>query len=288
MHINFNVNVFIMIKKVIHLADIHIPNLEEKRPYSEMLKVALAHIYKYVKESGCTTDEIRFVLAGDLYHNKIKTSNEAKATFHEFLNFLNAMGVVILFAGNHDLLEGNRDREDSISPTFKISNVYPNIKYLDKDLNYKSGYVVDDGIVWVLYSIHDKFRKPDIESLRSKYPDYKFIGLYHGEINGAVTDIGRTMEGGINTDDFSVCDCVMAGHIHKYQEIKRNGVPIVYAGSLFQQDSGENVSGHGFVAWDLETMSHTLHEIPNDYRIFHYQISSYEDIKNDNERLINP
>lgn len=276
-----------MIKHVIHLADIHIPNLEDKRPYSEMLKVAMAHIYQHIKTLGCTKEEIRIVLAGDLYHNKIKTSNEAKAMFHEMLNFLNAMGTVILFAGNHDLLEGNRDREDSISPTFKIANVYPNVKYLDRTLEYKSGYVVDDGVIWVLYSIHDKFRKPDIEGLRTKYPDYKFIGLYHGEINGAVTDVGHTMEGGISTDDFSVCDCVMAGHIHKHQEIKRNGVPIVYAGSLFQQDSGENVTGHGFVHWNLEDMTYKHHEIPNNYRIFYYQISSYDDVKNDEERLVN-
>lgn len=280
-----------MVKKVIHIADIHIPNLEDKRPYGEMLKVALAYLYKHIKNMPESKEEIRIVLAGDLYHNKIKTSNEAKMMFHDMLNILNALGIeIILLAGNHDLLEGNRDREDSISPTFKISNVYPNIKYLDKDLNYKSGYYKDDDgkVIWVLYSIHDRFRKPEIEELKNKYPEYKFIGLYHGEVTGATTDIGRTMEGGIDTNDFKICDCVMAGHIHKYQEIKRNGVPIVYAGSLFQQDSGENISRHGFVEWNLEEMTHTHYELPNDYRIFHFQIDSYDDVKNDAERLINP
>lgn len=275
-----------MIKNVFHIADIHIPNLEDsQRPFMEMLKVALAELYAKIKKYN--KDEVRIVLAGDIFHNKIKTSNEAKDIFHELLNFLNEMAQTIIIAGNHDLLENNRERKDSISPTFKIIGVYPNITYLDKKLDYRSGYLVDDGVIWVLYSIHDKFRKPDIENLREEYPNHKIIGLYHGEITGATTDIGRTMEGGINTDDFAECDCVMAGHIHRFQEIKRKGVPIVYAGSLFQKDGGENISKHGFLVWNLEDMTYKHHEVSNDYRIFRFQIGSYEDVENNVEKLLN-
>ena len=274
-----------MIKKVFHIADIHIPNLEDKRPYLEMLKVALAELYNEIRQYD--KDEIRIVLAGDIFHNKIKTSNEAKATFHELLNFLNEMGRTIIIAGNHDLLENNQEREDSITPTFKIRGAYPNVTYLDKKLNYQSGFLVDDGIIWVLYSIHDKFRKPILDGLREKYPDHRIIGLYHGEVTGATTDIGRTMEGGINTEDFSECDCVMAGHIHRFQEIKRHGVPIVYAGSLFQRDGGENLSKHGYVVWNMEDLTYKHKEVSNDYRIFRFQINSYEDVENDVEKLLN-
>ena len=74
---------------------------------------------------------------------------------------------------------------------------------------------------------------------------------------------------------------------HKFQEIKKNGVPIVYAGSLFQQDSGENTTGHGFVIWDIEKNKYTFHEVTNNYKIYKFKISSYDDIKEDNEKLIN-
>ena len=94
-------------------------------------------------------------------------------------------------------------------------------------------------------------------------------------------------ENGIDTNVFKECDCVMAGHIHKFQEIKKNGVPIVYAGSLFQQDSGENTTGHGFVIWDIEKNKYTFHEVTNNYKIYKFKISSYDDIKEDNEKLIN-
>ena len=226
-------------------------------------------------------------MCGDIFHQKIKTTNEAKRMFHEMLNYLNEMGQTLVFAGNHDMLENNTDRVDSITPTFEIDNVYPNITYADKELDYRSGIIEDENVVWVLYSMHDKFEAPDLSNIRSDYPEHKVIGLYHGEVVGAVTDLGRMSESGIDTKNFSECDCVMAGHIHKFQEIKKNGVPIVYSGSLFQQDAGENVSMHGFVVWDLETMKYRHISVENDYNIYKFSIGSYDDIKEDKEKLLN-
>lgn len=274
-----------MIKKIIQIADIHIPNSEEIRPYSEMIERFLAELYSEVKELD--KDEFRIVIVGDIFEQKIRTSNEATEIFHNMLNFLNAIGKTIIIAGNHDMLENNKDRRDSISPTFTIKNVYENITYLDKELDYKSGIIEDDNIIWVLYSMFENFKQPDMTLLRNEYPNSKIIGLYHGNIPGAVTDIGVQMENGIDTSLFKECDCVMAGHIHKHQEIKKNGVPIVYSGSLFQKDSGENITGHGFVIWDIENMTYKLHEVSNNYRICKFTLTDYEDIQNNEERLLN-
>lgn len=274
-----------MISTIYHIADLHIPNSEDNRPYMDMLKQALAELLKETKKLD--KHEFRIVLAGDIFHNKIRTTNEAKKMFHETLNYLNAIGKTIIIAGNHDMLENNHDRIDSISPTFDIKDVYPNITYADKVLDYKSGYIIDDNVIWVLYSIYDKYTKPNIDGLREKYPDYKIIGLYHGDIVGAVTDVGRMSENGVNTDIFKECDCVMAGHIHRMQEIKKNGVPIVYAGSLFQQNTGENTTGHGFLIWDLNKNKYKLHEVTNKYKMYKFKITSYDDIKEDTEKLLN-
>ena len=274
-----------MIKKIFHIADLHIPNTEDNRPYMEMIKQALAELLKETKklENG----EFRIVIVGDVFHNKIKTTNEAKKIFHETLNYLNAIGKTIIIAGNHDMLENNHDRIDSISPTFDIKDVYPNITYADKALDYKSGYIKDENVIWALYSMFDKFAKPNIDGLREQYPDCKIIGLYHGDIVGAVTDVGRMSENGIDTDVFKECDCVLAGHIHRQQEIKKNGVPIVYSGSLFQQNSDENTTGHGFLIWDLETMKYKHHEVTNNYKTYKFKITSYEDVSEDTEKLLN-
>ena len=274
-----------MISTIFHIADLHIPNSEDNRPYMEMLKQALAELLKETKKLN--KDEFRIVIVGDIFHNKIKTTNEAKKIFHETLNYLNAIGKTIIIAGNHDMLENNHDRIDSISPTFDIKDVYPNITYADKVLNYKSGYIKDDNIIWALYSMFDRFAKPNIDGLKEQYPDCKIIGLYHGDIVGAVTDVGRMSESGIDTNVFKECDCVMAGHIHRQQEIKKNGVPIVYAGSLFQQNGGENTTGHGFLIWDLDKMKYKHHEVTNKYKTYRFKITSYDDVAEDTEKLLN-
>lgn len=273
-----------MIKKVIQIADPHILNSEENKPYSIMMKKFLAELYDEIKDYE--REEVRVVIVGDIFESKIKASNEARCLFHEMCNFLNAIAIVIIVAGNHDMLVNNKDRYDSLSPTFDIANVYENITYADKILNYESGYIRDDNVIWALYSIHDNYNKPNIRDLE-KDENTRIIGLFHGDVVGAVTDSGRMSEKGVNFDDFEGCDCVMAGHIHKFQTIKKNGIPLVYAGSLFQHNVGENVSGHGFVIWDIEDMTYELHEVPNDYSVYKFQITSYEDIDNDIERLIN-
>lgn len=272
-----------MVKTIFHLADLHIPNDIKDRPYMDMIKQCLAELLKESKKYE--NDEIRIVLSGDIFHNKIRTSNEAKKMFHETLNYLNAIGKTIIIAGNHDLLENNHDRLDSISPTFDIKGVYNNIVYADKVLNYQSGYIKDDNIIWAVYSIYDKYASPNIEGLKDE--NTKVIGLYHGDVCGAVTDLGRKCDTGIDTNLFKDCDCVMAGHIHKYQELKKDGVPIVYSGSVFQQNAGENTTGHGFVIWNLEKMKHKLHEVQNNYKIYKFKITSYDDIAEDKEKLIN-
>lgn len=273
-----------MIKRVIHIADIHLPNDERNRPYSEMLKKFLKQVYDDVKDYK--QDEVRIVIVGDIFHNKIKTTNEARALFHIMLNFLNKISNVLIITGNHDMLENNKDRYDSLSPTFDIEGAYENVTYVDKILKYKSGYIIDDNIIWALYSMHDNFDKPNISNLEID-EQTKVIGLYHGEVIGAVTDIGRMSDKGVSGEYFDGCDCVMAGHIHKFQTIKKNGIPIVYSGSLFQQGQGENVSGHGYVIWDIENMSYSHCEVDNDYRTYKFQISSYDDVNNNTERILN-
>ena len=186
-----------MIEKILAIADIHIPNSEEKRPYNEMLKQAIAEIYKEVKD--LQKDKFRIIIAGDIFHNKIRISNEAIDTFHMMLNYLNAIGKTYIIAGNHDMLENNLDRLDSISPTFGIKDVYPNIVYLDRELDYHSGCYVDDNITFALYSIFEGFKRPsDLDDTIEEYRSNKVIGLYHGDINGSVTDMGRVSENGLH------------------------------------------------------------------------------------------
>lgn len=273
-----------MIKTIIQIADIHIPNDTSKRPYDKMLESFLKQLYNN-EIKGKNPDEIRIVICGDTFTNKIKTNNEAKAMFHMLLNYLNEMCRTYIIAGNHDMLENNHDRMDSLNPTFEIEGAYENIIYLDKYLDFKSGYVEDDNVVFALFSMHESFAPTNVE--HSQYPDKKIVGLYHGDVKGAVTDSGRMTDGGIDTSYFAECDCVMAGHIHKFQELKKEGVPIVYSGSVFQQAEDENTTGHGYVVWNVEDMTYRHVEVDNDYRIFKFKIDDYTAFSDDVEQLVN-
>lgn len=271
-----------MIKKIIHIADVHIPNSNEKRPYGEMLNVLVDEIEKAIGETE--RDSVRIAIAGDTFHNKIRTTNEAKSMFHAFLNRLNRTAKTIIIAGNHDMLENNNDRVDSIRPTFEIDAAYSNITYLDKELDFQSGTYEDENVVWALYSMYDKFRRPEFNSDELKLSGKRIIGLYHGELKGATTDLGAKFDSGIPISDFDGCDCVMCGHIHKHQTVEYK-IPVVYSGSTFQMDVGEKIEGHGFVVWDMEDMSYIHVEVPNDYRMLKFKISSYDDIANNLEEL---
>jgi DNA repair exonuclease SbcCD nuclease subunit len=83
----------------------------------------------------------------------------------------------------------------------------------------------------------------------------------------------------------------MAGHIHKRQEIKKNGVRVVYSSSIKQKDFGESISAHGFVLWDLEDHDEITYKYVNvtnpDGGYFRFDIKDIEDFANDDEELIN-
>jgi DNA repair exonuclease SbcCD nuclease subunit len=254
-----------MIKKIIHIGDVHIRNIKRHDEYTEQFIKFIDSCKEFASEYEY--NEVRIVIAGDLFHQKIQTSNEQTSLLSWLLRELQKVCPIVIVAGNHDFMESNSDRLDSITPIIKLMGL-ENVQYLDMNTNYKSNCVVDDNIVWCLYSIFDNYKKPDISIERVNHPDKKFIGLFHGAITGAKTDINFEFEHGISTDIFDDCDVVMCGDIHKRQELDRNGIKIVYPGSLIQQDKGEAVSSHGFLIWDVETMEYEEHDLPNEYGFY--------------------
>ena len=161
---------------------------------------------------------------------------------------------------------------------------------------YKSGIYNDDNIAWCLYSSFTGFNTPDIDvhkksmSASENKPEI-YVGVIHGDVNGAITTTNRVTENGLDPGIFDGCDFVIAGHIHKRQEIKKNGVPIVYCSSIRQRDMGESINGHGFVLWDVEDaedIEYKYVDIPNpDGGFYKFVVNDISDIENDKEELLN-
>lgn len=273
-----------MVKKIIAISDIHIRNLRRNEEYQEKLQKLLDKLTEFVADYD--KDELRIVIAGDLLHNKIDISPEAYLMCSWLLKKLGEIAKTIVIAGNHDMSR-NEQRLDPLTTIFSMAN--PNdAYYLDYELDYKSGCMEDDNITWCLFSSFDDFTRPEIDEYRVQNPDSKYVGLFHGVLKGSKTDAGYQSENGFNTSYFDGLDFCIMGHIHKRQCEKYNGIPLVYCGSLIQQDFGENLSNHGFIIWDLETEEYEEVNFTDDrYGFYIFTINSEEDIKEDKEELIN-
>lgn len=273
-----------MIKKVIHLADIHIrpyQRLEEYTSKLNDLKEKISEIVKPYKK-----EEVKIVISGDIVHSKNTISNELIAFVSSWIRELEEFASVIAISGNHDLVTDNKSRIDTLTAIFTAAN-FSNAIHLDSYFGYDSGIIVDDNVTWALYSIFSDFKRPNIEQARKDYPNNIVIGLYHGTIVGATLNNGTVMDSGMSGDEFEGCDFIMAGDIHKRQVIKRGDCEIVYPGSLVQQTFGETITQHGFVVWDLEKKTYEFVDLPLDYELCDFEIKSPEDLDDDKEILIN-
>ena len=279
-----------MIEKVIGIADVHIPNtLNKLNDLKEVCETFFKQAKKVVKEAG-GSEFVRIAVLGDLFEYKTDASNEALLGGYWFLQELDKICPTVVIAGNHDLNLQNLSKIDSITPIFEMAD-FKQTRYLDMDFGYKSGFLKDDNIVWCLYSTFVGFEKPAFEADKKTNPDenVKYIGLVHGEINGAVSQNNMVSETALGVGLFDGTDFVIAGHIHKQQVIEGNGTKIVYCSSLKQKNFGESVTGHGFVLYDVVSGNFQFVETPNTKTGFYkYSITSLDDVDNNEEKLLNP
>ena len=97
-----------------------------------------------------------------------------------FIKKLTDFGKVVIIPGNHDFLENNTQRLDSITPVVELLNS-PHINYL-KD----SGPYIDDNIQWIVYSLYQHNERLNLKDRMVKL----MLVLFHGVIQGMSTDIG--------------------------------------------------------------------------------------------------
>lgn len=267
------------IKFIAHLADVHIRTYRLHEEYKEVFTKLIDELT--IKFKDIEYEEARIVIVGDLFHQKITVSNEQIILGSWFLDELSKIAPVVLVAGNHDLLENNKSRLDSITPIINLLD-NPNIYYYKESKCYP-----DNNIVWVNYSIFEDNERPDIEKCKEVLPDHKYVGLFHAPLIGAKTDIGYTFDTGESASHFVGCDYVLLGDIHKHQEIVEDGIKCVYPSSLIQQNFGESINNHGYLLWDVETGEYTMEEIENEHLNVTFKITSLEDIINETEKILN-
>jgi predicted phosphodiesterase len=214
-----------------HLSDIHIPQLDKRHPefriVFENTRIALE------KE---TPDLI--VVAGDLFHDKLKVSNECMLLAKEFLLMLANIAPVVITRGNHDFASTVKIKKmDCVEALMKLGGL-ANVTYMDQ-----SGFWLYDNLIFVVWHHGDhyspwneiklpadernpNFRCAQYEALLDargsreaiEADGYTYIDLFHDPIRGCSTDAGFVMDG----DNYLPLtafegDFLLAGDIHKRQ-----------------------------------------------------------------------
>jgi DNA repair exonuclease SbcCD ATPase subunit/DNA repair exonuclease SbcCD nuclease subunit len=262
-------------KRIYHLSDIHIRPLQRHPEFQQVFDRV-----KSTLESDQGQGSIA-VITGDIFDNKTVFRPETFQLCRDFFKMIAKIMPVVVIAGNHDMMESNMNRLDSITP---IVDGIANLHYL----KYSGLYFCKNSVCFVVSSLYDKtfIHYRDIVNSPHYQKDHKYVALYHGTLNGATNDAGYVMESDDGQDepeledqlseggsgssryrsikDFDNFDAVLLGDIHKHQIMKGTHGTIAYAGSLIQQNHGENLGGHGILVWD-ENWSCKLLPICNDY-----------------------
>jgi DNA repair exonuclease SbcCD nuclease subunit len=245
--------------------------------YRRQFKLFLKNVKNAL--SDCSIEEVRVVITGDIAHQKINISNEQMMLTSWFLSEITKkIGKVVLIPGNHDFLENNTNRLDSITPVVELMS-NPNIAYY-KD----TGVYEDENINWVVYSLYQHNQRPEYKKESDKF----YVGLFHGPIQGLSTDLGFEFENAYSPLNFVDLDLLLCGDIHKRQIFKlTNGGNAVMIGSMIQQNFGEAVNYHGYGIYDFETKKYETFDIENEQPFLHFSISDISDIEKNGEILLN-
>ena len=240
------------LKKIYHIADVHIRNVKRHNEYRQVFE----KMFEEIRKRG--TDDSIIYLAGDIAHAKLEMSPELLKEISWLFTECSKHCETILIAGNHDCNMNNSDRLDVLTPIVDALNL-PNFHYLKDTQVYSIG-----GIDFSVFSIFDK---RDNWIMADKLSANKKIALFHGPLDTSTTDVGYVVSSRhFKPEIFDGFDLALLGDIHKRQEIiTEAGCKIVYAGSLVQQNFGESLDKHGFLVWDMDTLTYEEVDIQNEY-----------------------
>lgn len=234
-----------MIKKIAHLADIHIRRSTDRHvEYREVF----GNLYNSLKEDKPD----RIVIVGDLYHDYIEFQGEAMSMAGNFLLELSKIAPTIITRGNHDIRKKNLNRQDFIKTVVGLLD-NDRIIYYDK-----TGVYEDENVSWCVWNHPDKEKFDTSKSVGTK------IDLFHDPIYSSISVNGYRMdkEHYVKIDSFSG-EYGFFGDIHQRQFFS-NGKR-AYCGSLIQQNYEESLKSHGYLLWDIENDNVLERDIHNNY-----------------------
>lgn len=250
---------------VFHVADIHVTIDFNRTPeYSEVFD---SFVYELSTHESTVKKESVVVIAGDVLHNKCKTSTDGAQLLFRWINRILDHAPVLVICGNHDFRQDSPEICDAIemlvAPYSAVETANP-LHYL----KYTGKYVFGNLGIGVV-SVKDTLRPNSTSGLVDELPGFPSptgfnnveatIALFHGTVCDSFIANGFRLNNSYPVSWFDGYDMIMLGDNHSQQVHGNWGYP----GSLVQQNFGEKTFGHGYILWDVDTKTGTLHHIRN-------------------------
>tara|TARA_Y100000389_G_scaffold112868_1_gene110000 strand:+ start:7099 stop:11715 length:4617 start_codon:yes stop_codon:yes gene_type:complete len=265
------------IKKIFHISDIHIRNGNEKLSrFDEYLNVFTNLINILQESQEIKNHEAVIIVTGDTFHHKNKIESPGIYLFNYLISGLSSLAPIYIILGNHDFRQDQSVNIDFLD-AFLLScpNSNSNVEYLDK-----TGHYCSCNLIFGVFDVRDSLflgngsgvaenMEPFPQPIHNDETSINSINiaLFHGTMMNSRINDNRILSHGYSWEWLDIgYDYALLGDIHKFQLFERkSGLVAGYAGSLVQQNYGETLKNHGFIAWDLETKTQDFIEVPNNY-----------------------
>jgi DNA repair exonuclease SbcCD ATPase subunit len=242
-----------IVKKIIHIADIHIRLSSRHKEYREVFD----EFYNDLVMIKIVEPNSIVCLCGDLLESKDELKPDTIYETWDFIKNISIIFPLFIITGNHDIIEHNKNKKDSIEAILEdrpIDNIY----YMKE-----SGIYIYENIIFGVSSIVDK-KTIHIKELE-KFKNNKIsIGLYHGAVENGRNNFNFIIPNCKKLSDFGDYDYILLGDIHKYQyldEKKR----VAYCSSMISQNMSETDDNHGYLEWDIISGISKYHILRNKY-----------------------
>ena len=219
----------IMSVRIAHLADIQVRYGKRHDEFKTVFRRTCEDLLKQKPD--------RIVVAGDIFHDKVKLSPSSIELVSKFLFDLSDIAPTDVILGNHDLNLKQLEQGDALTPIFEIARMLGRedravvVSEDNKgamDFNRKAIYYypnsgffdVSNKLVYGIFSCKDN----KMITLKDKDDSLSYVALWHGTLYGSKMDNGYDAMGEdlVNLKTFKGFDAVLMGDIHEHQTFDRD------------------------------------------------------------------
>lgn len=237
--------------RIAHLADIQVRYGKRHDEFKTVFQRTCEDLLKQEPD--------RIVVAGDIFHDKVKLSPSSIELVSKFLFDLSDIAPTDVILGNHDLNLKQLEQGDALTPIFEIARILgredkaivvteenKNSVDLSKKAIYyypNSGFFeVSPELTYGVFSCKDN----RMLVLKEKSDVRSYVALWHGTLYGSKMDNGYDATGDdlVNLKTFKGFDAVLMGDIHEHQTFDRDHSLVVKDGVVKEYiRSGWEVAG---------------------------------------------